>query len=400
MATKLFTSESVMPGHPDKTADAISDAILDACLEQDSASRVACECMVCPERVILAGEITTKAELDYEMIVRETVRKIGYVTTDIGFNADKLVVENHLHTQSPDISMGVDVGGAGDNGLMFGGACKQTPDLMPLPIALSRAMERNFRKVCVEDDEFAALFRPDGKTQATIAYHDDGKKTVTCLVFNVQHTAEANEKGYRDLIVERVIKPTVAEFGLEMPPKDQVFINPTGQFIVGGPFGDCGLTGRKLIVATYGGWFHHGGGAQSGKDPTKVDKSALMMARYIAKNIVKAGIVDEVEVQLAYAIGVVQPVSISVQHSGKLSPKQEAALVDAIRKNFDCSVKGIKEAFKLCEPSDVRGFLYQDCASYGYVGGDVEAEVHTQLPWEQTDRADAVLKSYQAGLAN
>lgn len=404
MSKKLFTSESVFIGHPDKVCDQISDAILDACLEQDPASRVACEAMVCPDRVILAGEITTKAELDFEAIVRETVKKIGYIHDGIGFKADDLVIENHLHTQSPDISQGVDVGGAGDNGLMFGGACSDTPDMMPLPIAVSRALERNFRKVCIEDDDFAALFRPDGKTQVTIDYSDE-TPIVTCVVFNVQTTQEAEDDGkYRDELKTRVIRPTLKEFGLEwsLPncecAGEVIHINPTGKFVVGGPFGDCGLTGRKIVVATYGGYYRHGGGAQSGKDPSKVDKSAVMMTRYIAKNIVAAGIAKNVEVQLAYAIGVVQPVSISFFHGGLLD-KQKVALEKAVRKVFDCSVAGITEAFKLRKPFDERGFLYADCAAYGYVGGDVEAEVQTKLPWEQCDKVAELTTAYKAALA-
>lgn len=395
----MFTSESVFPGHPDKICDQISDSILDACIEQDSNSRVAVETMVCPNRVVLAGEVTTKADIDYEHIARETVRYIGYTHDGLGFKYDTFKFVNHIHQQSSDISMGVDTGGAGDNGLIFGGACRETESLMPLPITICRALERNFRVIGRKNHEFGDLFYPDGKSQVTIDY-DNGQPIVKRVVFNVQ-TKEKTEKDgeYRELIKDLVIKSTLESFKLN--DDCTIYINPTGKFVVGGPFGDCGLTGRKIIAATYGGYYRHGSGAQSGKDPTKVDKSAVMMARYIAKNIVAAEIADNVEVQLGYAIGVKKPVSILV-HNYKPEKRDfnSEVLTETIMDLFDCSVDGIKSAFGLCLPFMDRQFLYSDCAAFGYVGNDVEEEVRTELPWEQTDKADELRELYQTNLKN
>lgn len=400
MSKSLFTSESVFPGHPDRLCDQISDAILDACLERDPSSRVAVEAMACPDHITVAGEITTNADVDYERIARNVVKNAGYIHKGLGFRYDTLSFSNHIHTQSPDIGRGVDAGGAGDNGIMFGGACWQSSHFMPYPIAVSRALERNFRRYCEDNKEMATLFRPDGKTQVTIG-HEDGRYSCECVVFNVQTAEEAEDAAnphdttYRNAILTNVIKPTLRSFDLndECP----TFINPTGRFVIGGPFGDCGLTGRKIVVATYGGYYRHGGGAQSGKDPSKVDKSGVLMSRYIAKNIVAAGLSDDIEVQLGYAIGVKEPVSISFNNLDRSEGVDHRTLEKAVRAVFDCTFEGIRNAFRLCENAKTRGFLYRDLAAYGYVGGDVFDETGSLLPWEETDKADELFREATKG---
>jgi S-adenosylmethionine synthetase len=396
----MFTSESVFPGHPDRICDQISDSILDYCIEYDSESRVAVETMVCPDRVIVAGEITTKADIDYEYVARETVKSIGYVHDGLGFRYDTFKFVNHIHQQSPDISMGVNTGGAGDNGLIFGGACRETDSFMPLSITICRTLERNFRRLCfVKQKEFGVLFRPDGKSQVTI--DQTGKNPIVkCVVFNVQTTENAEKAGeYRELITKLVIKPTLESFNLNTDCV--IYINPTGKFVVGGPFGDCGVTGRKIIAATYGGYYRHGGGAQSGKDPTKVDKSAVMMARYIAKNIVAAEIANDVEVQLGYAIGIKQPVSLLIYNRNPNTKIFKPEILSkVVLELFDCSVDGIKSTFKLCDSSMVREFLYSDCAAFGYVGDDVEKETGFALPWERIDKVNELKELYCSCVKN
>ena len=300
MEKRLFTSECVTNGHPDKVADSISDAILDACLAQDPGSRVACETMVTTDFCIICGEITTKAVVDYPAVAREAIRKIGYVYPGDGFDADSVEIQCRIHTQSADIALGTndDVGGAGDQGMMFGGACVQTPELMPLPVALSRALANRLTE-CVHSTD---LLRPDGKTQVTVEYVDGVPTRVDTIVISSQHSAEIDSATIRKDIIEQVILPIVPTS--LMDGKVNIYVNPTGRFVIGGPQGDTGLTGRKIIVDTYGGYSRHGGGAFSGKDPTKVDRSASYAARYVAKNIVKAGLAKKCEVQIAYAIGI------------------------------------------------------------------------------------------------
>ena len=376
----LFTSESVTEGHPDKIADQISDAILDATLNQDSMSRVACETLLTTGMVIIAGEITTKATVDYAEVARETIREIGYDRAKYGFDCDTCAVLSAIHAQSPDIAMGVDPGGAGDQGLMFGFACRETPELMPLPITLAHKLVRRLADLRKSGE--VDFLRPDGKSQVTVEY--EGKRPVraAAIVISTQHSPDVSNHVLREQIIEKVIKPTVPA---EFLDKDTVFhINPTGRFVIGGPQGDTGLTGRKIIVDTYGGRGRHGGGCFSGKDPTKVDRSACYMARYIAKNIVASGLADEVEVQLAYAIGVADPVSVYVETfgTGRIDPKR---LSDLVREHFQLTPRGIIESLDLRRP------IYRKTASYGHFGRN-----EPEFTWEKTDKA-AKLKE-QAGL--
>ena len=373
MEKRLFTSECVTCGHPDKVADAISDAILDACLAQDPGSRVACETMVTTDFCIICGEITTQAKVDYEKIARETIRSIGYVYPGDGFDADSVQVVSRIHTQSADIALGTndEVGGAGDQGMMFGGACTQTPELMPLPIALARALA-NRLTACVHSTD---LLRPDGKTQVSVEYDENGKVVgIDTVVVSVMHSADFEIEELRKYIREGVIAPVLANYGFDIADVAHIHINPTGNFVIGGPNGDTGLTGRKIIVDTYGGYFSHGGGAFSGKDPTKVDRSAAYMARYMAKNLVAAGLAEQVQVQLAYAIGVAEPVSVRVDSygTGKISDEK---MTELLRATVDMTPGGIISRFQLRRP------IYAPTAAAGHFGVE-------DRPWEATDIAD------------
>jgi S-adenosylmethionine synthetase len=367
----LFTSESVTEGHPDKIADQISDAILDAVLSQDAMGRVACETLVTTGLAMVAGEITTSAILDYSEVVRGVIRDVGYTRAKYGFDADTCAVISSLKRQSPDIAMGVDTGGAGDQGLMFGYANRETAELMPLPIMLAHKLVRRLAEARKANE--VDFLRPDGKSQVTIEY--EGKRPVraSAIVISTQHSPDVSNRDLRDAIIEKVIKPTVPG---ELLDKDTVFhINPTGRFVVGGPQGDTGLTGRKIIVDTYGGRGRHGGGCFSGKDPTKVDRSACYMARYIAKNVVASGLADEVEVQLAYAIGVADPVSVFVDTfgTGRIDPKR---LSELIREHFQLTPRGIIDSLRLRRP------IYKKTAAYGHFG-----RTEPEFSWEQTDKA-------------
>jgi len=369
----LFTSESVTEGHPDKMCDQISDAILDEVLRQDTRGRVACETMAMTGLVIVGGEITTTAQVNYAKVARETVREIGYTSAEYGFDADTCGVIVAVNTQSPDIAMGVDTGGAGDQGLMFGYACNETPELMPAPIQLAQQLVRKLSDARRSGD--IDYLRPDGKSQVTVEY-DNGKPVrIDTVVISTQHGPEAATEQIREDIIDHVIKPTIPPTLLDKDTK--YYVNPTGRFVVGGPQGDTGLTGRKIIVDTYGGAAPHGGGAFSGKDPTKVDRSACYMARYIAKNVVAAGIADRCQVQLAYAIGVADPVSVYVDCYGT-AKIDEAKLSEIIRANFQLTPKGIIESLDLRRP------IYKQTAAFGHFGrSDVDG-----FSWEKTNRAE------------
>ena len=372
MEKRLFTSECVTNGHPDKVADSISDAILDACLAQDPGSRVACETMVTTNFCIICGEITTKAQVDYAQVARDTIRRIGYVYPGDGFDADSVQVECRIHTQSADIALGTndEVGGAGDQGMMFGGACTQTPELMPLPAALSRALSNRLTQ-CVRSND---LLRPDGKTQVTVEFDEKGSVVgIDTAVVSVMHSPDFEISELRRYIREGVIAPVLRDYGFDIGDVAHIFINPTGNFVIGGPNGDTGLTGRKIIVDTYGGYFSHGGGAFSGKDPTKVDRSSAYMARYLAKNLVAAGLAAQVQVQLAYAIGVAQPVSLRVDSygTGRISDEK---MTELLRQTCDLTPAGIIRKLDLRRP------IYASTAAIGHFG--VEGR-----PWEQTDLA-------------
>lgn len=371
----LFTSESVTEGHPDKISDQISDAILDAILEQDATSRVACETLVTTGLAVVAGEITTDAVVNYQKIIRETINEIGYNKAEYGYDCNTMSVLNALGTQSPDIAQGVDTGGAGDQGLMFGFACNETPELMPMPIQLAHNLTKKLSEVR-RNGELPYL-RPDGKSQVSVEYRDGKPFRVEAVVISSQHSDDIDNETLRDDIMQKVIKTVIPAELLDDNTK--YHINPTGRFVVGGPMGDAGLTGRKIIVDTYGGYAPHGGGAFSGKDPTKVDRSAAYMARYIAKNIVAAGLADKVTVQLAYAIGVAEPVSVLVDthETGKVD---EDKLAEAVRKNFELTPKGIIETLDLRRP------IYKKTAAFGHFGRD-------EFSWEKTDKADALLNS-------
>jgi S-adenosylmethionine synthetase len=377
----LFTSESVTEGHPDKIADQISDAVLDALLAQDPTSRVACETLLTTGLAIVAGEITTKGYVEIPDIVRETIKEIGYTRAKYGFDYETCGVITSVHSQSPDIAMGVDTGGAGDQGLMFGYACDETPELMPMTIMLAHKLTRQLTEC--RKKEILPYLRPDGKSQVTIEYREGKPHKIHTIVVSSQHSPDVHLKDLREDIIEKVIRPVVPKNLLD---EESVIyhINPTGRFVTGGPMGDTGLTGRKIIVDTYGGVGSHGGGCFSGKDPTKVDRSASYMARYIAKNIVAAGIASEMEVQLAYAIGVPEPVSIHVDDFGSGKVPYEK-LVQLIRKNFDMTPKGIIQTLDLRRP------IYKKTAAYGHFG-----RTEPEFTWERTDKA-ATLKK-EAGL--
>src|SRR6267143_1174731 len=341
----LFTSESVTEGHPDKIADQISDAVLDALLAQDAYSRVACETVVTTGLAFIAGEITSKAYADLPGIVRETIKGVGYTRAKYGFDYETCAVISAIHEQSPDIAMGVDPGGAGDQGLMFGYACNETEELMPLPIMLAHKLTRRLTQV--RKEEILDYLRPDGKSQVTVEYDGDRPARVEAVIISAQHYSLVKIETIQEDILEKVIHAVIPSSLLDS--KTKYFINPTGRFVVGGPQGDCGLTGRKIIVDTYGGVGSHGGGAFSGKDPTKVDRSASYGARYVAKNLVASGLCDRVEIQMAYAIGVADPVSVMVDTNGtgKVSDKK---LTDLVRKHFDLTPKGLIDHLKLRRP--------------------------------------------------
>ena len=380
----LFTSESVTEGHPDKIADQISDAILDACLAEDPMSRVACETLTCTGLVVVAGEITSKAHLDVQTLVRETVRAIGYDDALKGFDCNTCSVISAINKQSPDIAQGVDTGGAGDQGMMFGYATNETPELMPTPISLAHRLAKRLSEV--RKSGKMAYLRPDGKSQVTVEYSAEGKPVrVDAVVISTQHSEDVHNDRLRADIQEHVIEAVIPAELLDEHTK--YHINPTGRFVIGGPMGDTGLTGRKIIVDTYGGMGRHGGGAFSGKDPTKVDRSAAYMARYVAKNIVAAGLAERCEVQLAYAIGVAEPVSIRVDTfgTGKIA---ESQLIDLVRENFKLTPKGIIESLNLRRP------VFQATAAYGHFGRTGES-----FTWEHTDKAEALKAGAQAELA-
>ena len=373
MEKRLFTSECVTCGHPDKVADSISDAILDACLAQDPNSRVACETMVTTDFCLICGEITTEANVDYPAVAREVIRKIGYVYPGDGFDADSVEILCKIHTQSADIALGTndEVGGAGDQGMMFGGACTHTPELMPLPVALSRALSNRLTQ-CVQSND---LLRPDGKTQVSVEFDEKGNILgIDTVVVSIMHSADFLIEEVRRYVREGVIAPVLKDYGFDINDVAHIHINPTGNFVIGGPNGDTGLTGRKIIVDTYGGYFSHGGGAFSGKDPTKVDRSGAYMARYMAKNVVAAGLAENVQVQLAYAIGVAEPVSVRVETygTGKIADEEITAL---LRKTCDLTPGGIIKKLNLRRP------IYGITALEGHFGA-------ADRPWEQTDLAD------------
>ena len=376
----LFTSESVTEGHPDKIADNISDAILDAILTQDPTARVACETLVTTGLAVVAGEITTTASVNYKQIIRDTIHEIGYNDASFGYDANTCSVVDAIGTQSPDIAQGVDTGGAGDQGLMFGFACNETPELMPMPIQMAHNLTRKLSEV--RRDGTIPYLRPDGKSQVSIEYRDGRPFRVEAVVISTQ-TADVDIETIRKDVMDHVIKTTIPADLLDENTK--YHINPTGRFVVGGPMGDAGVTGRKIIVDTYGGYAPHGGGAFSGKDPTKVDRSGAYMARYIAKNIVAAGLAEKCTIQLAYAIGVADPVSVLVDTHGT-GKVDETKLADAVRKHFALTPKGIIDMLDLRRP------IFKETARFGHFGrtGD-------EFSWEKTDKADALLNALSNG---
>ena len=378
----LFTSESVTEGHPDKIADNISDAILDAILEQDPTARVACETLVTTGLAVIAGEITTSASVNYKKIIRDTIHEIGYNDASFGYDANTCSVVDAIGTQSPDIAQGVDTGGAGDQGLMFGFACNETPELMPMPIQLAHNLTRKLSEV--RRDGTIPYLRPDGKSQVSIEYRDGRPFRVEAVVISTQ-TADVDIETIRKDVMDHVIKTVIPADLLDENTK--YHINPTGRFVVGGPMGDAGVTGRKIIVDTYGGYAPHGGGAFSGKDPTKVDRSAAYMARYIAKNIVAAGLAEKCTVQLAYAIGVAEPVSVLVDTHGT-GKVEESKLSEAVRKHFALTPKGIIDMLDLRRP------IFKQTARFGHFG-----RTHDEFTWEKTDRVDALLNALSNGAA-
>ena len=388
---RLFTSESVTEGHPDKVCDAISDAILDACMEKDPMSRVACETMACTGFVVVTGEITTKAYVDIQKVVRDTVKEIGYDRSEYGFDGNTCAVFAAIDEQSADIAMGVDKAlearngelkddldtGAGDQGMMFGYATNETPELMPYPISLAHKLTKQLTKV--RKDGTLKYLRPDGKSQVSVEYDENGKPVrLEAVVLSTQHDEDVTQEQIHEDIKKYVFDPVLPK---EMVDKDtKIYINPTGRFVIGGPHGDAGLTGRKIIVDTYGGYARHGGGAFSGKDCTKVDRSAAYAARYVAKNVVASGLADKCEIQLSYAIGVAEPTSVSVNTdgTGKLSDEK---ITEIIREHFDLRPAGIIKMLDLRRP------IYKQTAAYGHFGRD-----DLDLPWEKTDKAEELKK--------
>jgi S-adenosylmethionine synthetase len=382
MRNFLFTSESVTEGHPDKIADQISDAVLDEVMRQDPKGRVACETLVTTGLVVVAGEITTTAIIDYDDLIRKTVEQVGYDDALFGFDSTTCAVMCTIKRQSPDIAMGVDTGGAGDQGLMFGYACDETEELMPMPIQLAHRLTQRLSEV--RKSKKVDFLRPDGKSQVSVEYRNGKPVRVDTVVISTQHSDTVPNEDLRHAIMEYVIKPIIPAHMLDA--KTKYHINPTGRFVIGGPMGDAGLTGRKIIVDSYGGYSRHGGGAFSGKDPSKVDRSACYMARYIAKNIVAAGLASRAEVQLAYAIGVAEPVSVMVDTFGTgVIPEEK--ITELVRQNFSLTPKAIIETLDLRRP------VYKQTAAYGHFG-----RTGPGFTWENTDRADALRKA--AGLGN
>ena len=387
MSEMLFTSESVTEGHPDKMSDQISDAILDALLEQDSSSRVACETLVTTGMVVVAGEVTSKAVVDMQKVVRNTIEEIGYTDSNMGFDFNTCAVLVSLDKQSPNIAQGVNEGegshteqGAGDQGLMFGYACEETPELMPLPIQLAHRLTERLTEV--RKNGTLEYLRPDGKSQVTVRYVDGEPKSIEAVVISTQHSEDVSQEKLHEDVISNVINDVIPSKYLNGSPK--FHINPTGLFVIGGPQGDCGLTGRKIIVDTYGGMGRHGGGAFSGKDPSKVDRSAAYAARHVAKNVVAAGMASRCEVQLAYAIGVAEPVSVSVDTFGT-GRIEEAKIINLIRDNFELKPAGLISFLKLMRP------IYRKTSAYGHFGREVP-----EFTWEAIDKADQLRT--QAGL--
>ena len=381
MEKNLFTSESVSEGHPDKLCDQISDAILDECLRQDKYSRVACECFVTTDLLVIGGEITTNAKVDYEAVARDVMRRIGYTAEDLGIDADTCEIKVVMDTQSSDIALGtnVEVGGAGDQGIMFGYATNETETYMPLPISMAHELVR-YASELRHNGTFKHA-RPDMKSQVTIVYTDENNPKVDTILMSIQHDPDFNEEEFKTFIKEKIMKEVVRKHHMNEDYK--VFINPTGRFVIGGPHGDTGLTGRKIIVDTYGGMARHGGGAFSGKDPSKVDRSAAYITRYIAKNIVAAGLCDRIEIQLSYAIGVKDPTSVHVDTYGTGKVADEVIL-DAIKKEFDLTPQGIINTLDLLNP------IYGPTAAYGHFG-----RTDVEFPWEKLNKVED-LKKYLA----
>ena len=374
---KIFTSESVTEGHPDKVCDQIGDAILDDILAQDPNARVACEVCATTGLVLVMGEITTTGYCDVQKIVRKTVEEIGYNRGKFGFDAENLAVLVSLNEQSPDIALGVDADGAGDQGMMFGYACRETEEYMPLPITLAHKLAR--RLAAIRKDGSHKELRPDGKTQVSVEYDENGKPLrIDTIVVSTQHDEEVSQEYLREMIIKDVITPIIPKELMDENTK--IFVNPTGRFVVGGPKGDSGLTGRKIIVDTYGGYAPHGGGSFSGKDPTKVDRSASYMARYVAKNMVAAGFADRMQIQLSYAIGVAKPISICID-TFNTSKYTEKELIDIVNANFDLTPKGIISTLDLRRP------IYRQTATYGHFGRN-----DLDLPWEKLDKFETLKK--------
>ena len=368
----LFTSESVSEGHPDKVCDAISDGVLDAIFSKDPKARVACETFVTTGLVVVGGEVTTSAYVDVESVVRKTIRNIGYTKAEYKFDSESCGVLNAIHAQSPDIAMGVDTGGAGDQGIMFGYACDQTPELMPMPIVYAHKLVKRLAEVRKKNPKLMPYLRPDAKSQVTIEYDDKNKPLrVDAVVISTQHDGDVSQKKIKDDVIKHIIKKIIPAKYIDS--KTKYFVNPTGRFEIGGPHGDSGLTGRKIIVDTYGGWAPHGGGAFSGKDPSKVDRSATYAARHIAKNVVAAKLAKECLVQLAYAIGVAEPVSVYINTKGT-SKISDLKIANMIKKEVDLTPRGIIERLKLRRP------IYQKTSSYGHFGRNEK-----DFTWEQLD---------------